>query len=195
MLDLPHENFGVMISPQVGFWRHSLSKMWWAGDNGRFKSPDKWVESKWLDWMAGLVQYQPRCLFMVCPDVLSDPVATNDYLLFYSGVIRQLGYKVAYVSQDGADQHEIDWNLLDCLFIGGSTEWKLSEASYELAREAHDRHKWVHMGRVNGLRRVKAAQAAKVDSVDGTYIAFEPGSRVQKVVDWLTETGAQPALP
>lgn len=194
MLDTTNKNLGFMISPMVGYWRESLANYWWAGDNGRFKSPHRWTERKWVEWMYGLLPYQPKCLFMVAPDVLADPWATRELAEQYCPTIRLQGYRAAYVSQDHADETDIPWDWFDCLFIGGTTEWKLSEASYALAKEAKDRGKWVHMGRVNSGRRMRAAQVSNVDSADGTHIAFKPTKRLGEVLGWLDQAQRQPSL-
>jgi hypothetical protein len=40
-------------------------------------------------------------------------------------VIRGLGFRAAYVAQDGHELFAPPWDEFDCLFIGGSTAWKL----------------------------------------------------------------------
>ncbi|HXF62680.1 MAG TPA: hypothetical protein VNK95_13745, partial [Caldilineaceae bacterium] len=69
----------------------------------------------------------------------------------------------------------------DALFIGGSTGWKLSEAADWCIRRAKERGVWVHAGRVNSLRRIRHFQLIGVDSVDGTYIRFNPREAYQRL--------------
>ena len=47
----------------------------------------------------------------------------------------------------------------------------------DACREARRRGKWVHMGRVNGLRRLRIALDFGVDTVDGTSLT-RPGKGV-----------------
>ena len=60
------------------------------------------------------------------------------------------------------------WPRIDALFIGGSTDWKLGAATRALVREAKRRGLWVHMGRVNSLKRIAYTAEIGCDSIDGT---------------------------
>lgn len=53
------------------------------------------------------------------------------------------------------------------IFVGGDTAWKLATMG-QWAQLARDRGAWVHVGRVNTVRRIKRCAAAGVDSFDGT---------------------------
>jgi hypothetical protein len=59
-------------------------------------------------------------------------------------------------------------------------------------RDARRRGKWVHMGRVNGLRRLRIALDFGVDSVDGTFLLHEARKGRSEeaphdVVGWLRQ--------
>ena len=108
--------------------------------------------------------------------------------------IRGLGFKAAFVIQDGETPDQIRWNELDAIFIGGSTEWKLGSIAADIASEAKKRGKWVHMGRVNSFKRMRLAAAIGCDSVDGTYLAFEPDNRKGKIEEWIQKLKQQPLL-
>jgi hypothetical protein len=71
------------------------------------------------------------------------------------------------------------------LFIGGSTEWKLGAEARALAALAKNRGLWVHMGRVNSLRRLRYAADIGCDSVDGTYLAFGPDQNLPTQLTWI----------
>jgi len=98
---------------------------------------------------------------------------------------------VALVAQDGLESLPVPWEDFDALFIGGSTAWKLSEAARELCQEAKRRGKWVHMGRVNSLRRMQVAEAFGCDSADGTMLRFDPNRPVQS---WAQHVTDRPSL-
>ena len=68
---------------------------------------------------------------------------------------------------------------------GGATGWKLGPAAADLAGQARNRGKWVHMGRVNSLRRLSYAQAIGCHSVDGTYMAYGPDRNLPTLLRWL----------
>ena len=90
----------------------------------------------------------------------------------WAPLLEQRQLPVALVMQDGLDDLgpwlEQTWDRLAALFIGGSTDWKLSLTAAELVAEAKARGKWVHMGRVNGRRRMNYARLIGCDSVDGS---------------------------
>lgn len=163
--DLP-----VMLTPRMG--QRPFSGQIWAADNGRFNSPHEYTDHKYLTWLAGMPV--ASCLFVTAPDVVGDASATLLMSVPMLSQIRALGYKAALVAQDGLQDLEVPWDNFDCLFIGGTTEWKLSEHAFGLVAEAKQRGKWTHMGRVNSWKRFRTAAAAGYDSADGTVLRFDP---------------------
>ena len=95
--------------------------------------------------------------------------------------------------QDGQEHLPVSWQLCDAAFIGGSTPWKLGPAAADLAAQARARGLWVHMGRVNSLRRLRHAVAIGCRSVDGTFLAFGPDRNLRTLLRWLRLT--PPAEP
>ena len=152
-------------------------------DNGVFGKG--WPgEEKWLEWVTRHQPIADRVLFVVAPDVVGDARATYERSLPFLPIIRDLGFPAAYVAQDGQEDFPPPWDDLDCLFIGGSTEWKLSGYARDLIREAKARGKWVHAGRVNSKRRFAYFELLGADSADGTYIAFGPDLNLPNVLHW-----------
>jgi hypothetical protein len=119
-----------------------------------------------LDRVAGV----PGCLFVVAPDVVGDAAATLDLFDTWGRDIRTAGFPVALVGQDGMTVEDAEWwvGAFDAFFIGGSTEWKMSNDAYRIVQVVKGQGKWVHMGRVNTRRRFKYAKSIGCDSVDGT---------------------------
>jgi EAL domain-containing protein (putative c-di-GMP-specific phosphodiesterase class I) len=72
------------------------------------------------------------------------------------------------VAQDGLEDHPVPWGLIDALFIGGTTEFKMGPVAAAAAQQARLLGKWVHMGRVNTRRRIRYAKSLGCDSMDGT---------------------------
>jgi hypothetical protein len=137
-----------------------------------------------------------RCLFAVAPDVLCDAAATLRRIGMSRMFdwIRYLNFPVALVAQNGLEDLTVPWDDFDVLFVGGDTEWKLGPAARALVAEAKARGKWVHMGRVNSLRRLRYAAAIGCDSADGTYLAFGPDVNLPTVQGWLRDVNGQGAL-
>lgn len=184
---LNNHEIGLMCQP----WgtRKAEAGWIWAADNGCFA--DSWDETTWLSWLA---QPHPRggCLFATVPDVVGDHQATLARWQIYASRVRELRYPVAFVGQDGAENGGVPWDEMDVLFIGGSTEWKMSQAAFELAVMAADKGKWVHVGRVNSIRRLKYWRNV-AHSSDGTMLAFKPDVYAPRVRGWVNEM-RQPLL-
>jgi hypothetical protein len=184
---------GYMLTPMMGN-RPDLSETFWGADNGCFSQPEKFTLDGYYAWLASHAVDRPTCLFAVAPDVVGNAYKTLERSRPVMPVIRALGYPVAFVAQDGIQAITIPWDEFDCLFVGGSTQFKLSEQAYAVAAEARRRGKWTHMGRVNSLRRLQAAAQGGYDSADGTYAAFGPDINVPKVFSWLRQLNRQPSL-
>lgn len=164
-----HPSFGMLNTPHLSFGRDRISGQW-ALDNGCFTSWNAYAFVKALQYHQGL----PECLFVVSPDVVGNHEKTLHRFWIWQSVIRSYGYPVAFVAQNGlVSPDDIPFDAIDCLFIGGDTQFKLSALVTKCVREAKQRGKWVHMGRVNTLTRLRHANSIGCDSVDGTRILFE----------------------
>lgn len=171
---------GCMATPDQG---NVIDPSWtWAADNGCFST--KWEVGKWLGWLARQRHRIERCLFAVVPDVVADHDATLARWQEWAPVVRALGYRTAFVLQDGCTVATVPWAECDAVFIGGSTDFKLSATARQIAEEARRRGKHVHMGRVNSRRRCELA-ARFCDSADGTYLAFGPDVNLPKLLSFM----------
>lgn len=189
----PRPDLGVMLQPGMGNVVDGRF-LPWAADNGCFAQGERFNAGDWLEWLASVRRYRDRCLFAVAPDVVGDAEATAKRSRPYLPTLRQLGYRAAYVAQNGQERFCPPWREFDALFVGGTDFWKFSEAAYGVAREAKARGKWVHQGRVNSLRRLVACQVAAFDSADGTFVKFGPDRNLPQVYDWLDALHGSPVL-
>lgn len=123
-------------------------------------------------------------LWVAVPDIVADAAATLLRWQLWRPALRYFSLPAAYVAQDGSETLPPPWHELDCLFIGGSTAWKEGAHAARLIREAKDRGKWVHVGRVNTLRRARLFSALDVDSIDGTCFSRFP----DKYIPWMART-------
>jgi hypothetical protein len=163
----------------------------WAIDNGAFAGFNAHAFMQLLK----RAENQPRLLWVAAPDVVGDAVKTLRSFAHWSPGIERMGFKVAFVGQDGAEDLLIPWGNFDCWFIGGSTEWKLSDASRDLCREAKRLGKQIHMGRVNSLRRMRRAQLFGCDTVDGSSASMFGDQNIEKFLKWLKWCDEQSILP
>lgn len=162
----------------------------WAADNGAFSGFDERAFLKMLLKLKGL----SGCLFVACPDVVGNWNATSDLFGQWEGTIHGAGFPVAYVAQDGLLPQFVPWSQCEALFIGGSTEFKLSDDAGAIAAEAKRRGKWLHMGRVNTLRRIKRARAWHVNSIDGTAFSMYGDTYIPRAINWIRGESRQALL-
>ena len=135
------------------------------------------------------------CLFVTAPDVVGDAAATLRRSEHFLPLIRHYTpFRAALVAQDGLEDLDVPWDEFDTLFIGGSTAWKLGPAARALVSEANRRLKWVHMGRVNSLKRLRYADAIGCDSADGTYLTYAPDENLPRLLAWLRAVNEQAPL-
>jgi hypothetical protein len=185
---------GLMVTPARGRQHPFANYACWAADNGCFTQGERFSLPGYLAWLKTLRPYQRSCRFAVAPDVVADARATLARSLPVLPQIRALGYPAAFVAQDGLEDLDVPWQAFDVLFIGGSTRWKLSEAAATVVAEAKQHGLWTHMGRVNSLKRLRAAQSMGCDSCDGTMVARKPDARVAQLTRWLAQVERQPML-
>lgn len=161
----------------------------WAADNGRFSSPETYTDEVYLDWLVKRSPHRERCLFATAPDIVGDAPGTLILSAPMYSRIRALGYPVALVAQDGLEKlaEFIPWHDFDCLFIGGTDAFKLGHGVIDLVGEAKRRGKWVHMGRVNSLKRMRYASSIGCDSADGTVLKYDQKRAVR---DWSRHVAA-----
>lgn len=157
-------NLGVLSTPARTYL--DVDGWPWAADNGAFSRFDEHLYLLMLDRLAEL----PPPLFVAVPDVVGDAEATLRLYDEWEDALASRGLPRAFVAQDGlvGEDPRVPWDLLECLFVGGSTEFKLGEDAALLSREAKRRGKWVHFGRVNSPPRMAYVASVGADSVDGS---------------------------
>ena len=159
-----HPNLGVLSGPRR-FYRN-VEGWSWAADNDAFLA---WDEDKYRKMLTE-IPLIPGCIFVTAPDIVGDAEATLDR--FWQWLPELKGLPVAFVAQDGIENTNVPWDEFSCLFVGGSTEFKMGNVAEHYAHEAKDRGKWLHMGRVNTARRIRYAQSLGCDSIDGTKFSM-----------------------
>lgn len=158
----------------------------WGMDNGRFNPNGASINPRWTEaaWLSMLGYYRPedraRCAFSVVPDAPYDKRGTLALYGRYVDTVCAFGYPPALATQDGMMPDDIPWPDVGALFIGGSDEHKLGVEALHLIDAAKERGLWVHVGRVNSMKRIK--QFWRVDSVDGRMLAFNSAIARQRLL-------------
>lgn len=172
---------GVMMTPRSGY-RYGGGT--WAADNGCYSSSTYVGDDKWLAWLARMSPHADACLFATAPDVVGDHDATLARSAPFLSEIRRLGYKAAFVLQDGATVDTVPWGW-DAYFVGGTDDFKLGPDARALIAHAKSLGKLTHMGRVNSQSRLRYAQLIGCDSADGTFLAFGYDTNLPRLQSWL----------
>lgn len=180
-----HPMVGVLTQPASLHRSYVAPFPVWAADNGCFTKGESFVLADYLRWLASFRDLAPRCAFATAPDVVCDAAATWRRSAPVFAQLRALGFKAALVAQNGIEAVDVAWGEFDALFLGGDTEWKLSRHARAITAEAKRRGKWVHMGRVNSMRRLEIAADFGCDSVDWNYLGFGPDTNLPKMLGWL----------
>jgi len=168
------ERVGSLVTPLNG----AIPGDVYGADNGAYTGfdPDRYRA------MLERLRSYPGCRFVAVPDVVGDAAATDALWWEWSGEVAK-HLPAAYVSQDGAT---VIPRYASALFIGGTTEWKLSDASRSLVQEAHRRHLWIHMGRVNSHQRLRTAQSWGCHSIDGSSLTWWTDTYLDAFLDATT---------
>lgn len=144
-------------------------------DNGAwpaYKNGRPWDESSWRNLIAWAGMSGVRPLWALVPDVVGDRLGTlrmwNQYSEFVSGA----GFRRAFAVQNGMTFDDVPDD--ECvLFIGGDDKFKDAAIGPWCARFPGR----VHVGRVNGWKRLIACWSAGAVSIDGTGWFHKSGTK------------------
>jgi hypothetical protein len=167
---------GLLMSPDG--YRKPAYYMPYAFDNGCFT---KWESDRFFN-MLGMVKLYHKPLWVCVPDAIADAETTFRRWAKYRKKIADMGFRLAFVAQDGMEKTDVPRNA-ECVFVGGSTEWKL-----ENAHKFKGAAKLLHIGRVNTLSRLRWAEQIGADSVDGTGW-FRGPEKKAKFIEWFEGSG------
>lgn len=183
-----HPNLGVLLTPDAGnsVLYARRSGMPWACDNAAFSGFNAERFELFLCNLMMWVRFRDGPMWVTAPDVVADAQSTLRLFDDWIDELDKREFPAALVAQDGLERvKSIPWERIKCLFIGGSTEWKLSVHARRLVEEAKYRGKWVHMGRVNTRGRMELAVDWEVDSVDGSSFSQFSMLRIPKALTWI----------
>lgn len=111
------------------------------------------------------------CRWVAVPDVVGDARRTLEVFRHWQGRQELNEWPLAFVCQDGQEHLPIPWSRIEAIFIGGTTDWKMSNAAASCIKAAKAIGKWVHVGRVNTPGRFEYFQKLGADSIDGSGLA------------------------
>lgn len=138
------------IRPQQFQFRYAI-------DNAAFS---KFREDLYFKILNRSKEYQ-KPIFIVAPDVVGCHDRTLALWHYYFPKLKPYKYPVAFVAQDGCELQDVP-DEADWIFIGGNDPWKMDSIHKFIGSRP------VHVGRVNGIGRLKYCESLGVASIDGT---------------------------
>lgn len=162
--------WGLLVTPDAarteGFTEYGI-------DNGAWSA-----HTKGLDWdstyrakFERLVEdYGAAADFIVAPDIVAAGAASLARSVEWLPALRSVGCLVLIpVQDDMRPDPSLTRHLGDTvgLFVGGSTEFKIASLP-TWSWVAREWDCYLHVARVNSVRRIRYCQAYGVDSIDGT---------------------------
>lgn len=180
---------GCLLTPRSGNSISSMDNFLWAADNAAFKNFD---EKKFFLMLEKIKNQNP--LFVCCPDVWGDSRETLNLFNKWNSIIKSYGLKSAFVLQDGIKIDEVPFEKIDAVFIGGSDKFREEKEIIKIVNRAKELNKWVHMGRVNTLKRIRFAHSIGCDSVDGSGFSMFPNTHIPPAVKFINELNSQLAF-
>ena len=180
------EKVGWLVGPKAMGKTRLWNWVTYAMDNDAYtawQNGEEWDEEAFYGAMdaARLAARKPS--WVAVPDVVGDRSATIARWGEHYDRVRSYGWPVAFVVQDGMVPSDVP-NEADVVFVGGSDQqnWKWRNA--HIFCENFDR---VHIGRVNGLRRLRYSEKIGAESVDGTgwFREGADGLKMDGLNGWL----------
>jgi len=160
MQEWPEKIGGQLITALTAYSRHHEV---FAIDNGAYSG---FREKSFIRVLKREKQNKENCLFVAIPDKIGSHKETMIMWEQYKHLAD--GWKKAFVAQDGYDGHP---DGIDCLFIGGTNNFKDSKESYNAVVEAKKEGLLVHVGRVTGVERFLFYEDAGADTCDGSGLS------------------------
>lgn len=151
---------GQLMTPASSFCNAGGT---FAVDNGCFGVFD---QAGWQRLLDRNKPYQEQCLWVAAPDVVGSARRTLEVFGVWGQWLRNEGWPVALVAQDGIEDLAIPWAEVDAVFIGGTDRFKDSDAAKQVAKAGKLLGKAVHLGRVNAGRY--RAWKDHADTCDGS---------------------------
>jgi hypothetical protein len=170
----PQQWLGQLLTPRS---RNRIVLPLWAADNGAFGSFDA---RAYLRLVESIATQPTRPRFVTVPDAVGDAWETMARWELWTRILCAFRLPLAYVLQDGVQNIGVPWDDIAAVFVGGTTSFKVGAVARRCVEEARRQGKWVHMGRVNTIRRLIYAQQIGCDSVDGSGFARYPKTMIAR---------------
>lgn len=159
-----YEIGNLFSSPRHRTVHHSIP--YYALDNGAFscfKNQVPFCSNSFLNFLdKWTIKNKLKPKWLVVPDVVGNKEKTIEYYYFWIEKLKHYQIPLAFAVQDGMTKKDVPIEAT-VVFVGGTTEWKISTIPYWTAHFPR-----VHVARVNGWDRLFLSYRSGAESVDGT---------------------------
>lgn len=143
----------------------------YAIDNGAWTA---FQQGKSLDeylFMKAVEKLGEGADWIILPDIVAGGLRSLDYSLAWLDRLRGLPTRLLIAVQNGMEVEHVREFLNPSvgIFVGGTTEWK-EQTAVAWGSVARRRNCYLHVGRVNSIRRIEICSAAGANSWDGTSV-------------------------
>ena len=111
-----------------------------GADNDCFNSFDKVKYERMIE----ILPRTDKLKYVTIPDSVGNFEETIRLFDEWQPLLKNEKLPLGFVLQDGMPINEIPFDKFSSLFIGGSTEYKLSEETANIVRIAKEKDKWIH---------------------------------------------------
>ena len=152
----------------------------YAIDNGAWVYHKRGQEYNPEPFLQDVQRYGSEADFVVIPDVVEDKDKTLEMSEYWIDKLSR--YRLLFVAQDGVSVSELETFTKRGIgvFIGGSTDWKLSSIA-TISQLCRGYDVLCHVGRVNTMKRLRKCVFDGAHSFDGSGMA-----RFQKTAELMT---------
>lgn len=185
------KHLGHFVTPRS--YPMPKSPMYWAADNDAFSGFDP---SRYLRMLDRITKCPFPPAWITVPDVVGDHQRTLELWYQWKPELLSRNLPPAFVIQNGIETYEHYWDSqwadqilpddASAYFIGGTTEFKFSNVVRRIAETSSCDEKYIHMGRVNSVKRMKYAESIGCSSCDGSGMARFSRTVLQPMLDALT---------
>lgn len=151
------------LNPLEGEWC-------WALDNGAWYAFQNGEAFDELAFGGAIELFGEGADFVVAPDIVAGGMRSFDFSAAWLPRLQGLA-PIAFAVQDGMTEVDVEpllaAGLIQVLFVGGSTDWKIATMAGWVALGARYGIP-THIGRVNTIKRIYLCLAAGAHSFDGS---------------------------
>ena len=156
---------GQLLTPLTNYRLRGYPSQF-AIDNGAFSHFDRRAFESLLERSK---PDRDRCLFVTVPDVVGSARRTLECWEHWH--LELPAWPLAFVAQDGCEDITIPWEHMAAVFIGGTTDFKMSVAAAQIIKAAQIIGCHTHVGRVNTPDRWLHFERLGVDTCDGSGVS------------------------